>query len=304
MTFSSFRYLIKEGFKGIVSNRMMSVAAILVLVACMLLIGGAFLFAENINSVLDFISDQTEMYVNLNDERDKLVDDQIENKLNELSAVETVTYIPKEEGFQDFLDTLGDKAHDLLKDMAESNPPADDAFLVKLNDTSQMREVQVLMENTNGVSDVTAPTTLADTLTNMKKMVNIAGVIIVLVLIIVSLVITANTIKLTVFNRRKEINIMKYVGAMDSFIRLPFIVEGILIGTIAAVISIFITWGYYSYIIKWVAEWDVGGMLTSAMGSLVQFKDIAYELVGYFLGGGIVVGVLSSSIFVKKHLKV
>ena len=117
------------------------------------------------------------------------------------------------------------------------------------------------------------------------------------------MVIIAHTIKLTVFNRRKEINIMKFVGATDMFIRLPFIIEGILIGLIAAVIAFGILWGGYVYLFSWIDN-NPTTWLQSVVQNMVQFKDVAWQLGGSFAGAGSLIGAIGSMIFVRKHLKV
>ena len=150
---------------------------------------------------------------------------------------------------------------------------------------------------------VNAPTNVAETVTGIKNAVYVCGSAVVLILLAVTLIIIANTIKVTVFNRRKEINIMKYVGATDTFIRMPFVVEGILLGVISAAIAYLLLWGGYTYLIGYIQE-STTTSFAAFFRNLVPFTDVARELLISFVIGGVGVGVVGSMIFVRKHLKV
>ena len=150
---------------------------------------------------------------------------------------------------------------------------------------------------------VDAPTDLSNTLMHMRKMVNTFGGAIILALVIVSLVIITNTIRASVFARRKEINIMKYVGANNAFIRIPFIVEGITLGLIAALAAFGIIWGGYNIFLNAITS-ESNTWLASISQNLVPFKHISYQILGYFLISGIVVGGFGSAMSMRGHLKV
>ena len=154
-----------------------------------------------------------------------------------------------------------------------------------------------------GIESVKAPNEVADILTSIKHAVAAGGFFIVALLIAVSLVIIANTIKVTVFNRRKEISIMKFVGATDLFIRLPFFVEGFLLGLLSALVAFGLLWVGYDYLLQMIAE-NPSSWIQQAYQSLLPFKEMALRLLGWFAGGGIGVGVFGSMFFVNRYLKV
>lgn len=296
---SSLGYLIKEGFRNIRQNRMMSLASILVLLTCMLLIGATVLFSDNIGATLDQIEDVNEISVYLNPEIDPVQKQNIEEDLNSLSGIASIKYISKEDAATSMRDKLGNKAI-LIDDDVSFFP---ESYIIKLEDISQMDAISGTIEGYVGVTSVNSTKGLAETLLNIRSLVNIASSVVVILLVIVSLVITGNTIRLTVFNRRKEISIMKYVGATDNFIRLPFIIEGIILGVIAAALAFFITWGYYDYLVKVYQEWATG-FLATLSPSIVPFDSIATKLGLSFLLGGFLTGALGSTFFVRKYLKV
>ena len=159
------------------------------------------------------------------------------------------------------------------------------------------------LESISGVSAVRAPDAVAEAFSSIKRAVSVSGMFIVAILIVVSLVIIANTIKVTVFNRRKEINIMKYVGATDAFIRLPFFVEGFLLGLLSALLAFGLLWVGYNYVLDAVSL-NPSAFIQSAYQNTIPFEEVALELLAWFAGGGIGIGVFGSMFFVNRYLKV
>ncbi|MEG2143978.1 MAG: FtsX-like permease family protein, partial [Oscillospiraceae bacterium] len=155
----------------------------------------------------------------------------------------------------------------------------------------------------DGVESVSASYDVAKAVVSLKKAVSIAGSAIVVILAAVSLMIIANTVRLTVFSRRKEISIMKYVGATDAFIRLPFISEGVLLGLISASLSMLILWGGYEALARFLMGSDVSWMKL-IYSNLVPFKSVALKMGIYFIGGGVSIGAFGSYVFLGKYLKV
>lgn len=302
MTFSSFRYLIKEGIRSIWSNRLMSLASILVLLVCLLLIGASVLVTVNINSILDFIEAQNEMVIFLADNISDVEKDNVRYDLERMESVELVTFVSRQEGLESFSKSYDEDHQDLFTGLIDDNP-FPDKYNVTLNDISQMNEVRNTMENTLGVLKVSAPTDLAETLLKIRTGITYASLAIVAMLIVVSFVIIGNTIKLTVFNRRKEINIMKFVGATDAFIRLPFIIESVILGLISTGIAFAITWKSYDLLAQEIVGWASGWLSNAAM-YIIPFESMWVNLLLGFIVGGVITCVFSSSVFIKKHLKV
>ena len=229
---SSIGYLLREGARNIYANKQMSVAAIGVLVACMLLIGASIVFSFNANSFVGYVEAQNEVVVflkdNLSDDRISEVEQQLKNTEN----VSAVRFISKEEGLDSWVQSMSgvaENSEELFAPLYEDNIMPD-SFSVTIRDLSQLDATVQVLSDYDDVDYVRAPEQVAQTITIIKHAVNLGGAAIVLLLIGVASMIIANTIKITVFNRRKEISIMKYVGATDMFIRLPFIVEGLLLG--------------------------------------------------------------------------
>ena len=219
---SSIGYLLREGARNIYANKQMSVAAIGVLVACMLLIGASIVFSFNANSFVGYVEAQNEVVVFL---KDNLSDDsisEVEQQLKNTENVSAVRFISKEEGLDSWVQSMSgvaENSEELFAPLYEDNIMPD-SFSVTIRDLSQLDATVQVLSDYDDVDYVRAPEQVAQTITIIKHAVNLGGAAIVLLLIGVASMIIANTIKITVFNRRKEISIMKYVGATDMFIRL------------------------------------------------------------------------------------
>lgn len=301
MRTSSLGYLIKEGARNIYANRLMSVASIGTLVACLVLIGSAVLFSLDVNNVVGVMEAQNEIVAFL---YDSVTDSEIEDltkELEQMDNVQSVRFISKEEGLTQWLEELGEDG-ELLQDFYDDNF-VPNSYSIKVKDLVRMEETVKTIEGMAEVEKVNAPYEVAATLTSIKNGVYIGGFAIVAILGVVSLIIIANTIKITVFNRRKEINIMKFVGATDSFIRLPFVVEGLILGLVSATIAFLMLWAGYGYVLSEIMQSQTSWVQMVSQ-NLIVFKDIALPLYGGFVLMGVTIGVGGSMVFVRKHLKV
>ena len=199
------------------------------------------------------------------------------------------------------MEKLGNSAY-LMDTLMEDNPlPA--TYYVKVKDLERLTETVEEIQRLDLVLDVNSPTDVAATLVGIKKGVSLGGLGIVAILGAVSVLIVSNTIKLTVFSRRREISIMKYVGATDSFIRLPFLVEGVIIGLLSALLAFGLLWIAYYYLLDWMGN-ATSSWIQLAYPNLIQFEDIAWRMLGGFCGAGAAFGVAGSMFFVGKYLKV
>lgn len=298
---NSFFYLVKQGFKNLWNNRLMSLASIGVLVSCMLLIGAAALLAVNVSSVVDELEDQSEAIVYLDDNTTEDDQARIRKAIIATGKIATVEFVPKGEALSQMMSAMGDEG--LLFEAYKEDNNLPDSYRITFDDVSDLESTVAAIENIDGVLSVSAMTEVANVITGLKKMAYVGGVIIIGLLIAVSLMIVGNTIKITVFSRRREVNIMKYVGATNGFIRLPFIVEGMSLGVISGAISYGLIYFGYDYFTKWVlsqkSEWF--SMLVSGM---VPFTAISHQLLIGFLGGGALIGIFGCVAFIGKHLKV
>lgn len=298
---SSLKYLLKEGVRNLWTNRVMALTSIGVLTTCLLLVGAAYVLTLNVNSMVRFVENQNEMSVFLFRETTEEQISKIRSEIEGTPNVADTTFVSKEEGLEKTMDEFGDDAY-LLEDIEDRNP-VPDMFVVKVTDIARTAETKAAIEQITGVEKVNAATGMATTLTNVRDIVATLGSTIILALGIISLVIIANTIRATIFTRRKEINIMKFVGATNSFIRIPFLVEGFILGLISALVSYLVIWGAYTYLLGALTA-DSSSFLQSAFASLIPFRDLAGKLAVFFGATGTVLGTFGSAISIRNHVKV
>ena len=301
MSLGSVKYIVGEGARNIRANRQMSIASIGVLVACMLLIGAAVLFSLNADAVMGYIESQNDVVVFVVDEADESEAEGLGATLSAIENVSSVRYISRAEALEGQMERLGSSAY-LMDALREDNPlPA--TYYVKVKDLEFLSSTVEKIQALDLVLDVNSPTDMAATMVGVKKAVNLGGLAIVTILGAVSVLIVSNTIKLTIFNRRREISIMKYVGATDSFIRLPFLVEGVIIGLCSALLAFGLLWVGYYYLMDWMST-ATSSWLQLAYQNLIHFEDIACRMLGGFCGAGAAFGIAGALFFVGRYLKV
>ena len=302
MGLHNFGYLFRQGAKSIFSNRLMSLACIGVLVACLLLIGGAAIATMTINNFVREVEQQNEIVAYLDTSLARRDVEAVDVAIRSTGNIVEYTFIPKDEGLEHIKGRMDDYS-DLLVGLEGTENPLPDKYILRLDDSSRIEETIADVMNIEGVDKVSASIEVAQTLTAIKTTVFYTGAVVIAILLVVSLVIITNTIKLTVLSRSREINIMKYVGATDAFIRLPFLVEGTLLGLIAAVLAFLLLGFCYTYLLGW-AENNYGQYFGMLLSNAVDFGSIALYMIGVFSAIGIVIGSLSSIVFVRKHLRV
>jgi len=301
MKVSSIKYLVNDGFKNVFKNKLMSFASIGVLTACLVLIGSAVLFSMNLTSMLDYIKSQNEVVIFILDGTSEDDVHSIQRDISKNNNVFEYNYVNKDEALKEQLAELGD-ASVLYEDLKDDNVlPA--SIRVKLKNIEYIGDFTNTFESYDFVEKINSPTDIATSLISVDKTLKTFGSIVITILIIVSLVIVSNTIKISVFSRRREINIMKYVGATNSFIRLPFIVEGATIGCVSAFVAYGLVNVSYTYFIN-ILFGDYGALDGSMFDVAVNFNSISMIMLVVFLTSGIITGVLGSLISSRKHLKV
>ena len=305
---SSMGYLLKTGFKNVYMNRLMSFASIGVLVACLMLIGSAVLLSLNMQVIVGAVEDENEMVAFLNmdvsDEQAKQIGEEIKN----IPEIEEYYFYSSEEAWAEEQKKWGAASAMVEVDVDGNDlgPILPDAYRIKLKDVSQttLDSVEQQLLEIDGIDpDIRTPSEEATILSDLERAISTVGGVIVIILAVVSVVIIANTIKITIFSRRKEINIMKYVGATNGFIRMPFVIEGMLIGLISAVIAYVAIYFGYATIMDGLGQFS-SPFITSLADSFIPFKDIWFYVLGGFVGGGMLTGVLGSVVSMRKHLKV
>lgn len=302
MKWSSFKYLARQGLHNMINNRLMSFASVGVLTVCLIITGVAGLFTANMNSLMMYLRSQNEVVVYLDENLDEAGLATVDSALRSISGLKEVTYVSKDEALDLMRDSMGDKA-DLFDVFEGEENPFLANYKVILQDVGQMDEIVPQLESISGVVDVNVPTGLSDLVVNIHKAVTVISVGLVVVLGFVSIVVISNTIRLTVFARRKEINIMKYVGATNGFIRLPFFVEGIAVGLIAGLISSAIVLGGYQLLIIYSVDFPAfwGSILNSV---LLGMDQVWWKVVVAFLAFGSLIGSVGTATSIRKYLHV
>lgn len=296
MTASSFRYLFKEGFRNIWTNSMMSTASVCVLMSCLVLIGGASMIFLNIDSLLGRIEQENVIMLYIEDDTtDEEIED-MERSLRNISNIADVEFIKKEDAWQEQLETMEDAQAEYFTEIS-SEIPLPDAYKITVDDLTQFDSTVRKIKKLDHIDTLRENRDLAKRLVSIRHGVEIIAVVIIIVLLAISLFIISNTIRLTVYSRRLEISIMKSVGATNSFVRLPFIVEGMILGIIAGIVSLGLVWVFYSFAID-----QFGEILGYLNLNALDFKDYALVMLGVFLGIGILTGVGGSAITMGRYL--
>lgn len=298
MKYNIFGYLIGEGFSNVFKNKKSTGASLMIMCATMIIFGIFLILGENINHFVDQIKSEQGFQVFL---KTDATDDEIQKvgeEIRTINGVSTAEYKDKTYALNTMKEKLGDKSELIEGYGPDYFPPS---YVVTLTDLNMSKDVQNKIMEFDNVTKITSSDKTVSTLLSLARGIKaVTGVILVL-LIVISIFIISNTIKLTVHARRKEISIMKYVGATNNFIRWPFIVEGMIIGILASAISIVIVGGAYSILAEQAV--NAGFMKTINM-SLVGFKDMISSIIFVYMLLGIGIGALGSVISMRKYLKV
>ena len=296
MNGSSLRYLFKEGFRNTWSNRMMSIASICVLMSCLVLIGCASMIFLNIESLLGRIEEENVVMVYIQDGTTDADINTMGTTLKNMDNIKNVEFISKESAWQEQLDTMEEAQAKFFTEIS-SDIPLPDAYKVTVNDLSQFDSTVSQIKQLQHIDTIRENKDLAQKLVTIRHGVEVISVVIVAVLLAISVFIIQNTIKLTVYSRRLEISIMKSVGATNGFVRLPFVVEGMILGFISGVISLGLVWAFYEFAVKQFGD------LIAALGlEALKFSDYAWYMLGIFIAIGIITGVGGALLSMGKYL--
>ena len=297
MRFNVINYLIGEGIRNLFKNKKSTMSSLMIMCATMLVFGLFFVIGENINAFVSNVAEAQEIRVNL---KINATESEIEEVGNEILAIEGVRnaeFVSKDDAIKYMEDLLGS---DAVAEYKERNIfPV--AYNVTLTDLSLNDEVQNEIKQIPQVDDIVSSNQLIAQILRLAKGVKYVTAAILALLIVISISIISNTIKLTVHARRKEISIMKYVGATNSFIRWPFLVEGIIIGVIAGLLSVGIVGLVYTGIANQISSTD---FLETVHWKLLDFKDMFNLILVVYLGLGIGIGAIGSGISMRKYLEV
>lgn len=291
----SIGYLTKEGFKNTWVNRLMSTASIAVLMSCLVMVGVAIMLLVNMQAIIGDVEDQNVIMVFIEDNATGGQIEKMGNDIKKISNVEACKFVSKEEAFKEQLKDLG-AAAELFQD--ESDNPLPDAYKVTLKDLAGFESTVETLKSLDNVYSVSENRNLANKIMQISNAVTYISIAVIAILLLVSLFIISNTIRITMYNRKLEINIMKSVGATDWFIRWPFMVEGMVLGMFSGVIATGLVWLIYEFAVKKIM--DVLAILGT---TAVEFKQFALPMLVSFIIVGVVIGSIGSAFSIRKYLK-
>lgn len=289
------KYLIRQGFRNVWVNRLMSIASIAVLLASLLIMGAGLMVYHNINALLNHIEGQNVIMVYVKEGSDDLATSKVGVEIKNLKNIDTCEFIPRDQAFKDQVKKLGTDSA-IFEGLSES--PLPDAYKVTVKELSLFDDTVNKIKSISNVDNIRENSSLATKLASLQNAISIISVALVSILFLVALFIISNTIRITMYTRRLEIQIMKGVGATNWFIRWPFIIEGILLGTIAGTVGTLALWGVYAGAGKVFAD-----TLTLFNFRLVSFGEYWSEILGLFLCLGVAAGAFGSAISMNKYLK-
>lgn len=292
----TIKYYIREAVRSVIFNRFMSIASIFAVASSIFIVAVFYIISANIEFLMGQLEAQMGMAVRIEDGITPGDQARLEQRIREIPNVADVIFVCRHEALQGMARTIGEDAVRGL----EANNPLRDSFVVELTDLAFHDEVERALMNLRsyGAAQVDTDAQFARMLTTIANIVQIISVALVLMLATISIIIITNTIRITVNARKTEINIMKYVGATDWFIRLPFVIEGMIIGLLGGAIPAFVCWFGYGRVVSAINE--------IPMLAWIRFLPEDHILIYVFpfsLILGVIIGFLGSITSVKKHLK-
>lgn len=291
----NLRYLTKEGFRNVRIHKLMTVASITVMLSCLLLIGGAYLIYVNIQSVIDRVGEQNVVMVFIQDECSDEDEAALGDRIMQTDNVKDCVFVSKDESYETILYDMGESAS-VLKDIGSDFLP--DAYKVTITDMKTFQDTVNTLKTYENVLHIRENGELASRIASIQNAVGLVSIVIVVILLVVSLFIIANTVRITMFSRSLEISIMKAVGATNWFIRWPFIVEGVIIGLLSALCAYGLV-----FVLYFAAEKVLATMFAILGNTMVPFENCAVPLIITFASTGIVTGAIGSFISLGRYLK-
>ena len=288
-------YLLREGFRGVFLHGFMSFAAICVTVACLIIMGSFCLILYNTSAMVKELEQKNEMLVYIDKSYSEAKAKSVGSQINLITNVRSAVFVSREQALEDFIDEQNDASL-----FAGIDPDTlRDRYVVTVEDNSLLKQTYDKLTQIEGVAEVVAHFEIAEGFQTVQNVLNIASLIIVSVLFVVSLFIISNTVKLSMYDRKEEIAIMKMVGATDSFIRLPFVVEGLILGLFGSLIGFFLQWGLYDFLQSSITKVD-----TLKLFQVAPFADVVELVAIVYAIAGLAVGVLGGLLSIRKFLKV
>lgn len=288
-------YYIREGISGIFAHGFMSFASVCIIIACLIIMGSFALLAFNVNAIIDEFKQQNELAAHVNE---TLTDEQaraLESQIESLPNVDHATYISREEVRDNFVGKFQDKS--MFEDIDAS--VFRNRYEVFMRDITLIEQTQNNLLAIDGIDRVVANQAIAKGLITVSNIVSGVSFVIVAILLVISLFIMSNTIKLATFDRRDEIAIMKMVGATNNFIRWPFVFQGFILGVVGSLTAFIAQWILYTIVTRMMFKANTLNFITT-----IPFSSVAIPMFLVFVAVGFGVGVLGSMVAIKNHLRV
>lgn len=302
MKISSMNYLVKQGAKNVWTNRMMSFASYCIILVSLIMVGISILIFLNLDRIISGIEGKSEVVIQLDDNIEKSAISELEKAISAVDNVDTVIFYSKEEAWESMVEDMTNDEKELFQ-YADDDNPLPDTFKITIKDINRMSDTTNQISTFGGVTDVKSPTSFANVLIGIQRIISLISVAIVAALVIVCLIIISNTTRSSVYARKKEINIMKYVGATNAFIRIPFFIEGMIVGLLSAVSALLLTKFAYEAVYNILSD-DFQLWTTLGVKTLYSFSDLFSIVALSYIIAGAVIGAVGTSLSISKHLAV
>ena len=297
MKLNRLGYLIKEGFLSIFTHGFMSFACVMVIVVCLLIMGIFSVLAYVVDLNIDMLEQQNQILAFVDESLSMEEAMDIGKRLEAIDNVKEIEFISRETAMENFINERAKDNREMYSDLTPS--VFRNRYVIYLNDLSMMDITDDAVRAVNGIAETSASRELSRWFIAFRNVVTLVSVILIVILFVVSVFIMQNTIKLATFSRREEIGIMKIVGASNSFIRCPFVVEGLILGLLGGAIAFFALWGIYQLASEKVLAGMLGSMLV-----VPDFHVMMYPILLIYLVVGFIVGTFGSNIAIRNYLKV
>lgn len=294
MRLSRSGYLIREGFRSITTHGFMSFASVTIIMACLIIMGSVSLLSVNIDAVIKGLEDQNEVVAFVDESYSAEDAEAMECQIDALDNVNDAQFVSRDEAMDSFMSNYSAELMEGIDEEVFRH-----RYVIQLTDIALMAQTQSALKQIPGIVKVNAHLDYAKTFVTIRNIVSVVSLILIVMLVFVSVFIMTNTIKLATFGRREEIAIMKMVGANNGFIRLPFVVEGLVLGILGGGLAFLAEWGIYE-----VITGKLMGTMTGSFITAVPFNGMAMDLFIAYMGTSVLVGIFGALNAIRNYLKV
>lgn len=293
----SIGYYWKEGLRNIFKHGFMSVAAIVIMVACLLLTGTVTLVSYNIDNNITALQQSNQIVVWIDDSLTTREAKALQSEFEKIDNIATIEFEDRDVALEQYRKELGDDAS-ILEDYNEDNNPLRNSYVFTLTDSTQAEQTISRIESVDGVASVRADENVIQKLIQIQNVFNIVALAMIVGLAVISIFIISNTVKLAMFARRAEISIQKIVGATNWFIRWPFVIEGMVLGLVAGGLAFLAEWGLYTEL------YSIAGTVSLSSFHLLSFEQLRWWVLGVYCGAGALFGIGGSVTSIRKFMDV